>query len=445
MTATLRSAGILLAALLTVPALAQTPAEQMKKLDDQRHKLQREDREAINEQLYKIRAKFVQDPDLAALKAAADKAQKALADKRKSDPDLAAADKVQKAAADALAKARAAAAAADPTLAALDKQVLDLNKQIEAADGDFERARRMLRDAQRKLADSQAMRDAAVVAQAAETAVHDLPKTLLSLADAGKALAEAEQLYDKARRELPEYRALQNAETAYEKARQAMPEYAKRSENPQAYAKALADLSARKAYEDAQATNEKARLDLPEYKVCDDAKKAYDKLMTTDPAVVAAVAARDAARKNLQTRLETLLIDDPDGAAALTAQKKSEDAAAEARKLREDVRTKQDKRARETAAANPAVVEARKAYDEAQAVFYKISTDKTAEDQKAYREASRALEQKLAEKLSADAEGAPLMAKLKAIDAKIQDLSDQVHKMRQAGAGGGDRAGGGGE
>jgi hypothetical protein len=371
MTRTAWTPGVLLAALLASPILAQDATEQIKQLDAQRRKLEMEERTKLQSQLSKIRTELAAGADLAAVRAAVQTAQKSLDQKLAGDAEIQAATKTEKDAADALTKAEGAAAGSDAGLQALKKDLAAATAKVAQAQLEQRNARSLLDQARERLSASPEAKDAAAKAAAAEKAYRDADKTSAPVAAAAKALAEATKAYDEKRKLLPEYKAVQ------------------------------------------------------------DAQQAYDKLLQTDPGVQAAKTGRDAARKAYEDKLAALLAADAQGPAQIKKLKDADDAVKTAHDAARDTQAKLAEADRAAVSKDPKVVEARKALDAARTARRDAVAQRSAAEKKALTDATQAFNKALDAKLATDEKATAAAKALQDVDARIKDISDQVRKLRR--------------
>jgi hypothetical protein len=405
---------------------APDPAEQIKQLRAQRERLKREGRDKLRAELARLKKELAKDADLAPLRTAVAEARKALDQKEQADPQILEAEKAYKAARQAYDKGKADAAATDPTVAALKQGVEAEYKRADEAEKSQKDAKAALSEMKKKLAQSPDVAEAAKKLKEAQDALDEVPKTSAAVGAAAKAVTDARELYEKARRALPEYKALAEADKAYDQARRALPEYKTRKDDPKAYDKAehaLPEYKARKAAEEAY---EKARHALPEYKARKDAEAAYAKQMSTDPAVLSAMEAVSKARKEYDQKLEALIAADPQGAELLAKIRKADSDIEDARKNRAGIRKRLDDAERASAKNSPVVAEARKAYEAAYEARKKVVDERTVAEEKVLDEAGKAFDKKLDEKLAADVKAAAIAQELKATEARIDELKKQI-------------------
>jgi hypothetical protein len=368
---------ILAALLMTcwaASAAAAEPADQLKDLQAQRQKLSAE-LEKLQDQLHPIRETLLKGDDLADLKKAADDAEKAYEDKMKADPEILQADKALKAASDARTQAIAAAAAEDQTVVAL-KAGLEIaaKKKAEAQQAEAQ-AQTALRDIRRRIVNSPAVAEAAKKVADLERTCYELPRTAPSMAAANKALRDATEALNAKVKTLPEYQAMVAAQRAYEKA------------------------------------------------------------LETAPEILAAKKQRDEARAAFDAKVEAAIAADPEGAAQLAKASQAEKTVEESRARVNEIEAKIHSAERDAGAKDPRVAEATKAYYAAYEARSKVVGKQAGAERKAHEDTQAALSKKVKDKLESDPQVSALIKEIKAKQAELETLSEQIRKLRKPGAG----------
>jgi len=350
--------------------LAQEAADQIKQLENEKRRLEREVRGPLYGKLREIRSKLVQEADMGNLRAAAAAARKPLDQKIKSDPEVGKAETVKNAASKALDQAVAVAVAADPGVAGFKKDLAAARAKMDEAGFEQRLAAFMLGEIRRSLSRSPQLREAADNAAKADRALRNLPQTHPQVAAARKALNDARKAYDEKTKSLPEYARMVQAQ------------------------------------------------------------KAYDELMKTDPAAQAAAAERNRARKAYGDKLAAVVAADPDAKAQREKMRKAEQDMKDARAATGEIENKIRAATRDIATKHPKVAEARKRLNDAHNALRKVIAQQTAGEKKAFDAANKALNQKLEEKLKSDVEGAAVLAELKSVNEKIRDIQNQIRKVK---------------
>jgi hypothetical protein len=390
MKAALATLGVFLAALATpvLAADASVPADLVKQWQAEVQKLKTLVRPDLELKLKDLRDRLANSDQVAPLRYACEQAQAAY-DNLAKDREILAAKKAEELAAAACAKAEAAALAADPALAQLRAQLAEAKKAVEAA------------DAQRPAADK-----AFVQARSKAANSDEVNNLYREIAKAGRVLKE---LSAKDPNVVAAQKAYDEALKAYEKAIVAMPEYKTRATKPDAY--------------------DKARHALPEYKARNDAsaacEKAYAAFLKSDVAKAAA-AARDASEKAAKKKLDDLLTNSPEIAAAAAKRKAADDARKAAVAKADEVQRNLTASLATAIVRNPEALKAREAYQVARKASRDLSETRTAAVKNARDATLLEFETKLRNRFEADPKVAEINRQIQAVDAKIKEFQGQI-------------------
>ncbi len=360
--------GALTVALAASAAVGQE-AELILQLEAEQKKLSKQ-RDDLRKQLRAIEVRLAGDVDVAALYKIYDKASAAYEEDRKTARAIVAARKAEKAASDEYQAAEKAAAENDPALKALkaeaeaaEKAVGESRKQRQVADSALFKIRwRILR--------SDALKALRAEGTAKDKAIRELRANDPDLVAARKALDETNKAYDKARRELPEYKAMQAA------------------------------------------------------------LKALNNAVKNHAGVKAIEAEKAAARKAIDRRVEALLPADPEGAAALAAVKAAEKARADGRSQSIVLQKKIHAATSAAVAKDPPAKDALKARDAARKARRKVERESTVETRGARDTAWSAYTTRLRAKFAADARGTDLSTQLKTADDRSRKIRRQIRDMK---------------
>ncbi len=360
-----------LAILTAAPVRSQQMSAEAKALYEKREQYKRTVRDPLRQKVAERRQTLSQEADLKNLHFFIEKAQKAYETVMATDEEIVAARQAEKATEKALADTVKAQLAGDPKLQAIESEIKAAGEAKQQLDAEGDRLKKEL---------------------------------------------------EKIRDELKKTPEIQQARQAYESAQQAYYNV------PYKHPKFVA---ARKAMQNAEKTLQERIKNLPEVKALEQAKKAYNDLRYNSPEIKQARQARDDARDAYEKLLDYAVRASQAGAALYRRLEEIEQRETEAEAMREGLREEVHEVRRSVEKADPVIVEARRAYEQAHAKYKETSTRRTAAEQKALASARGDLEKRVGKKMKLDPILLDLMDRLGKAEKECDDLYAKYRAARE--------------
>jgi chromosome segregation ATPase len=371
-----RISAVLLLAALAHAASAQ-PSDEARGILEKRAQLKRTVRDPLEAQIQKRREALAAEVDLKDLRFLVEKAEKAYETRMATDPEITAARKAREAAEKSLPAIVEKQLAENPRLAAIQKDLAEVHEVRPKLAARRQEIMRTLQAARSEVASLPEVRQAQQASQDAARAYIDLPRTHPKFLAAQRAVDAAQKALAERIRNLPETQALERAQAA------------------------LADLR-RNSPEITQAR--KAR---------DDAREAY--LAKLDEAV--RTSEKGAAAQEQLDELEQREIE---------VQAQQMGLNQELHEVRRSVET-----------SDPAIVEARRAGEQARQDYERLVRERAGQEQNALAEARQAFEARLRAKMELDVVLQEMQDRLTKVDQQLAELQQQFRALRKGAEPGG--------
>ena len=364
-------------------AKPQESAAKLAALRAERSKLDREVRRGLFREYSKLRSELSSHEDLAPLKKQLKQAEEAYKLKVKDDEKIKAAAKEEQAAQEAVREATAKAVAGDTTLARFRQDLLHAERSLFDSGSIRRVAGFQLTEVRRRITtwdDSvlQKRKESAKIARA----YRDLMRDNKALYNAAFAVERAERNYRSRLR------------------------YGRGRRTPK----------------------EGEGKELPEYRAWQEAKQAYDVLLKTDENR-AIIKAQAEAHKAEQEVADKAFETDEE---AVALRKKIEQAKATEKIDQEEIRSIRNKilqAEQDIQKKDPAVAEARKAWEEAYRAQRKVGEQQASEEADAVKKARMELYKKTGELFAADERGAALKKQMEKVNEQIGELDKQIYAI----------------
>lgn len=369
-------------------ALGQADDAKLAALRAERSKLDREVRRELYREYSKLRSELSSHEDLAPLKKQYKQAEEAYELKVKDDPKIKAAAKEEQVAREALRQATAKAVAGDTTLVRMRQDLLHAGRSLFDSESIQRVARFQLEEVRRRIRTW----DVDVLQKRNESA--KIERAYRDLLRNNKALYNASYAVEKAKRNY-------QSRLRYGRGRRTPKEGEGKAGDPK---------------------------ELPEYRAWQEAKQAYEVLLKTDEnrALVKAQAeAQKAEREVADKAFET-------DEEAVALRKKIEQAKAAEKIDQEEIRSIRNKimqAEQDIQKKNPAVAEARKAWEEAYRALRKVGEQQPSEEADAVKKAKMELYKKTGELFKADERGAALLKQMEKVNEQINELDKQIYAI----------------
>jgi len=371
------SAVLLLAALAHANVGAAQPSDEARAILEKRAQIRRTVRDPLEAQIRKRREALAAEVDLKDLRFLVEKAQKAYETRMATDPEIAAARKAKEAAEKSLPAIVEKQLAENPRLAAIQRDLAEVHEVRPKLAARRQEILRTLQAVRSEVAALPEVRQAQQASRDAARAYVDLPRTHPKFLAAQQAVDAARKALAERIRNLPETKALERAEAALADLRHNSPEITQ----------------ARKAR--------------------DDAREAY--LAKLDEAV--RTSEKGAAAQRQLDELEQREIE---------VQAQQMGLNQELHEVRRSVET-----------SDPAIVEARRANEQARQKYERLVRERTRQEQKALAEARQAFEARLRAKMELDVVLQEMQDRLTKVDQQLAELQQQLRSLRKGAEPGG--------